>query len=73
MDRASYVGVPSSETVSFKIAQMGGGFDVCRMQVEVLLYKIFQNFYLFMHIYVCVSNKLVVMLLFCSYLTVMSS
>ena len=44
----------SSETVSFKIAQMGRGFDVCRTQLEVLLYKIFQNFYLFLHICLCV-------------------
>ena len=54
MDRASDVGVPSSETVSFKTAQMGRGFDVCRTQVEVSLYKIFQSFCSFLHVCLCV-------------------
>jgi len=38
-------------------------------------YYYIKSFRIFIHfcIYVCVSNKLVVMVLFCSYLTVMSS
>lgn len=52
MGRASDVGVPSSETLSFKIAQMGRGFDVCRAQVEVLLCKILLFISVCMSVYV---------------------